>query len=72
MRTKSSDPKIHDLHDLEGRQFLGMIFVMIGIVTVIVGAEMLRKSIDVALSQVGELTDRVEHLSESISEPVKT
>lgn len=69
---KSSDPKIRDLHDLEGRQFLGMIFVMIGIVTVIVGAGMLRKSIDVALSQVGELTDRVEHLSESISEPVKT
>jgi hypothetical protein len=72
VRTKNSDPKVRDLHDLEGRQFLAMIFVMIGIVAVIVGSEMLRKSMDVALSQVGELTDRVEHLSESTSEPAKT
>jgi hypothetical protein len=72
VRKKSSDPQIRDLHDLEGQRFWAMILILIGVGVMVYGLGQILKTTDVALDQVEELTDRVEHLSESKSEPVKT
>jgi len=72
VRTKSPDAKIRDLHDLEGQRFWAMILILIGVGVMIYGLGSIMKAMDVSLNQVEELSDRVEQLNASTSEPAKT
>ncbi len=60
------------LHDLEGQRFWAMILILIGVGVMIYGLGSIMKAMDVSLNQVEELSDRVEQLNASTSEPAKT
>jgi hypothetical protein len=73
MTTK--DPKVLELRDLEGQRLWAAIVTLIGFGAAIYGVGQLLKLTDVTMSQVEELSDRVDHLSRpvvSTSEPAKT
>jgi hypothetical protein len=72
----TKDPKILALRDLEGQRLFAAIVTLVGFAAAIYGVGQLLKLTDVTMTQVEELSGRVEHLSRpaavSTSEPAKT